>query len=334
MNNNIKKFQNPFEKLSYSELVQKSDSLWKEMSLGNFSNGIPETLDFKKALNKELGERTFNKTYYNSEQNPANNMSKEEMLMSGIHENNESLEWFKSYINSEGFDRIAKNQKEWWEKRHPRGKYFKNLLGYYDGVERLKSDFMQRYPTSISFVLDGEGADSFQDPSNNTSYTFRPINDFDTRVNYTNIKMTFPFWFNHGHEPAHNFNISVNDPGNSQYEALQQNTNTGITGDPVANFHDSEADEKHSDIWGLKYLLYKEGIYDSRGTEDATPEHIKQLREKYPNLRPLLQMDDNKTAWMLNHVADSGEKSQKDIPYAKHGIKLPLYLQHFNYANK
>jgi hypothetical protein len=31
-------------------------------------------------------------------------------------------------------------------------------------------------------------------------------------------------------------------------------------------------DEKHADNWGLKYLLYKEGIYDARSDKDITKE--------------------------------------------------------------
>ena len=49
--------------LTYPELVSTSDSLWREMSSFNFPNGISETLDFKRALNRELGQRTWDKTY-------------------------------------------------------------------------------------------------------------------------------------------------------------------------------------------------------------------------------------------------------------------------------
>lgn len=76
--------------------------------------------------------------------------------------------------------------------------------------------------------------------------------------------------------------------------------------DPKSNLNDDDVDY-------LKKLIY----------ENGNPFHIKFLNNFKGKLKDV-----------FNLVADSGEKSQKDIPYAKHGIKLPLYLQHFNYANK
>jgi hypothetical protein len=57
------------------------------------------------------------------------------------------------------------------------------------------------------------------------------------------------------------------------------------------NNHDEYRDEKMADLWGLRYLLYKENIYDSRSDKDITIEEIQKLRDKYPNLRPFQQMD-------------------------------------------
>ena len=74
---------------------------------------------------------------------------------------------------------------------------------------------------------------------------------------------------------------------------------------------------------GLRFLLYDEGIYDSRGTKDATPGDIQKLREKYPNLRPLEQMDNKKAAWMINHVVqnDNNDLYRRSL---KHG---GIYIQ-------
>ena len=82
----------------------------------------------------------------------------------------------------------------------------------------------------------------------------------------------------------------------AQAEALNQNTNTEAG-------HDSLQNEKHADNWGLKYLLYKEGIYDARDDKDITIEQVKKLRKLYPELRPFKQMTDKEIQFQINHVA-------------------------------
>ena len=121
----------------------------------------------------------------------------------------------------------------------------------------------------------------------------------------------FPLPFTVAHEMLHKYNPTY--PG-LEMDAIEQNQNT------ERNSHDELWFEKHSDIEGLRYLLYKEGIYDSRGKKDATAEDIKKLREKYPELRPLLQMDDEKAAWMINHVADANEEIDMSNIAASGGI--------------
>ena len=92
------------------------------------------------------------------------------------------------------------------------------------------------------------------------------------------------------------FGLAPFKQGSAQAEALEMNTNT-------KKGHDSYEYEKHADNWGLKYLLYKEGIYDARENKDITVDQIKKLRQKYSELRPFKQMTDEQIQFQLNHVA-------------------------------
>ena len=40
-----------------------------------------------------------------------------------ITENRDVVDYFNSYVNSEGYKRIQQNQSNWWKQRHPYGKY-------------------------------------------------------------------------------------------------------------------------------------------------------------------------------------------------------------------
>lgn len=70
-------------------------------------------------------------------------------------------------------------------------------------------------------------------------------------------------------------------------------------------------DEKHADVWGAKYLLYKEGIHDVR-KGPVTVKHIKELRKRYPQFRILKQMNDEKVARMLNLIAQNDKNPYKN----------------------
>ena len=63
----------------------------------------------------------------------------------------------------------------------------------------------------------------------------------------------------------------------------------------------------------MKYLLFKEGIYDVRDNQDITIEQVQQLREKYPELRPLQQMTDEEVVFQINNVASNNSK-MNNIP--------------------
>lgn len=217
------------------------------------------------------------------------------LLKRNIRESAESPkveEYFNSYADSPGFARIRQNQKEWWLKRHP----YKKIYELGAGKAMVSTDWLQRALRG----LDATGTfdyDGYTESSKLMNSVTQPKG-----VIFIGTKETeeFPYIFAVPHEVAHipNGTGFATSYGSAQREALDQNTNT----EPG---HDSEPDEKHSDIEALRYMLYREGIYDSRDDKDATPEDMKKLRELYPNIRPFLQMDDEKAAWMINHVADN-----------------------------
>ncbi len=194
-------------------------------------------------------------------------------------------DYFKSYVNSEGYNRIMQNQASWWEKRHP----YKTMFDFgtrLNGAKYLKYKVNHMDRPKI-FELDAEPTESFLQGGNNNIYIGTNVNPDWPQANVV------------AHELAHAYNKwYVSNPEHAQGKALNQNKNTQLG-------HDSKGSEKHSDVWGLKYLLYKEGIYDSRSKEDVTPEQINKLREKYPKLRQLIQMTNDEAAWMLNHVASN-----------------------------
>lgn len=201
----------------------------------------------------------------------------------------EVADYFKSYANSPGYARIRNNQEQWWKQRHPYKKIYEGTgkaMGYTDSLR----GGIQVSPYGVF--------DLSVTPQISKMRT-RPKAGMITVG--TNEEKDWPYWFVLPHEMAHIANTFGVPYFSAQAEALSRNTNTSPG-------HDSELEEKHSDKEALMFLLYKEGIYDSRGEKDCTPEDIAKLRKKYPDLRPLQQMDDEKAAWMINHVADAGNQ--------------------------
>lgn len=212
--------------------------------------------------------------------------------------NQEVSNYFNSYLNSPGFNRIINNQNKWWESRHPYKKFYSNpdkgTQAWFKAARKV----------------------------NPYLYTVDMYSDQSTTLYNTNVggqrsifigrrNSEFPQQFVIGHEYLHGkapFNNIGNNPlfnpESAQAEALKQNTNT-------KNRHDSQQDEKHADNWGLKYLFYKEGIYDSRSNKDINIKQVKQLRQKYPNLRPFQQMSDEQIMFQINNVATNSIKSPK-----------------------
>lgn len=201
--------------------------------------------------------------------------------------------FFNSYINSSGFKRIINNQKTWWKKRHPYRKWIKNppvarTIGYYKAAERYTPNYYiaKLLPIELSVTKA-----RYDQPN-------RPV------LNYKDILIgqygnEFPFDFTAMHEYSHGkepYGFWGWWSDEVQKEALDQNKNTKLG-------HDSKDEEKLADIQGLKYLLYKEGIYDVRKNKDITIPKIQKLRNKYPKLRPFKQMNNKQLQFQLNHVA-------------------------------
>jgi len=218
------------------------------------------------------------------------NNAKDAYIKYGIRESPEAnniKEYFSSYASSPGYQRIRENQKNWWVQRHPYRKLYVNPEKVLTTTDEIK-DKLSNIKTKV-FDLNLPA---------------------DTGVNYVGNTIllgtmddnVYPYDFVMAHELAHTANWSgLNSTKQSaQGEALDQNTSV------EKNKHDELRSEKHSDKEGLMWLLYKENIYDSRGTKDCTPEDIAKLRKLYPYLRPLQQMTDEEASWMINHVADKG----------------------------
>lgn len=203
--------------------------------------------------------------------------------------NQEANNYFKSYLKSAGIKRILNNQNKWWESRHPYRKWYSNsdkgTKAWLDAAYKVNPQFY-----TADMYIDQSAVDIHPNfPIRILTVGRRKVDDF-------------PYNFVVGHEYAHGktpSSILRNTPfrnESAQAEALNQNTKTE-TG------HDSHQDEKHADNWGLKYLLYKEGIYDARSNKDITIEQVKKLRKLYPNLRPFKQMTDKEIQFQINNVA-------------------------------
>jgi len=207
------------------------------------------------------------------------------------------IDFFNSYGSSEGFNRIRENQKNWWLKRHP----YRKIWQFGPKTALNATNWLQDRMSG----LNNGTANGIYDLDNYTETSVMRSGNGHGAITVGTIESPeYPYLFALPHEIAHITNTAgfATPSGSAQAEALEQNINT-------QEGHDSRPSEKHSDIEALRYMLFKEGIYDSRGNEDATAEDIKKLREKYPKIRPLLQMDDEQAAWMINHVADSNDKT-------------------------
>ena len=223
-----------------------------------------------------------------------------------ITENRDVVDYFNSYVNSEGYKRIQQNQSNWWKQRHPYRKYI-DLGLHKEGANELRNTVNKVDKTKAirAFNLDTYSNLSFFVPNSGNAY----IGNIPTTSRYPNVTYSFEPTYVTGHEVAHRYNGNLETLMGAQREALQYKINTKITGDKdIDERHDNYLDEIHSDVWGLKYLLFKEGIYDSRSNKDITIEEIKKLREKYPNLRPLMQSTDEELVWRLNHIASLDKK--------------------------
>lgn len=216
--------------------------------------------------------------------------------------NNEVNDWFNSYINSPGFQRILNNQSNWWKQRHPYRKFLKNpLVGQVKGYYNVAQKYTPNYYIAKDLPVELSKSVTRYDQPDRFTHNSRDI----VVGAYGN---TFPFNFAEMHEYSHAkepISFEGWPKGGAQKEALDQNKNTKPG-------HDSKDNEKLADIQGLKYLFYKEGIYDVRKNKDITIQQIQKLRKKYPNLRPFKQMNNNQVQFQLNNVAMNDNLNIKD----------------------
>ena len=230
---------------------------------------------------------------------------------------NDILSYYQSYIQSPGMDRVLSNQSEWWNARHP---YRRRLQS--PQTAELGETLLRQVNVPIKmYELNGDLREDIGEYKDGKAYIYRPL--FDNND---------PLFYDSGnrdvyidvatHEVGHHFNDPFDkNLTRGQREALDINTGYQKNG------HDEYYKERMSDTWAMKYLLYKTGIYDSRGTDNVTPEQIGKLREMYPNLRLFQQMpSDESLATMLNLVADAGAE-QYDVleaNLAKSGGKIHI----------
>lgn len=247
---------------------------WKHQNGGTLSQ---KDKDILWSLNEKFGANSSKDKYFNYWK-----------FQKG---NSEVNNFFNSYLKSKGIQRILNNQDKWWESRHPYRKWYSNPdIGT---RERLK----QMQKINPYFYT----ADMYTDMSTATTSLELPEKIITVGRN-EDFDRQFPYNFTIGHEYAHGKNPFKFNLGkifankSAQAEALNQNTNTKPG-------HDSLQAEKYADNWGLKYLLYKENIYDVRSNKDITIDQIKKLRKLYPNLRPFKQMNDKEIQFQLNHIA-------------------------------
>lgn len=226
--------------------------------------------------------------------------------------------YFSSYLNSQGFNRIIDNQNKWWKDRHPYKKWFSSP----DPGNITDKWFTQAKNINPSVYT----MDTYPDLSF-ANYPKRMVFIGRGRSNYLDEK--FPYPFVAGHEYLHGINpiltigygpnrkmagIKHFNYRSAQAQALAQKP-TRIPDKEEWEKHDSKQEERHADVWGLKYLFYKEGIYDSRSNKDITIQQVQKLRKKFPKLRPFQQMTDKQIMFMMNHVAENSDNRELPINY-------------------
>ena len=263
--------------------------------------------------------------YIGTKYDPTRWANKNFLINHNIQENQNAQlvgDYFRSYANSEGAQRILNNQLKWYSSYHPiRDRWYGRII--YGNPENGGKNAINQLS-----ILDNNGVFDLEDDvriskhrsDHNNVATFIGV----YAPNYGEYRYEDDYEYPEGfvlpHELMHRLNDNVLH--GAQSEALNQNRNT------IINSHDEFNDEKYGDLQGLKFLLYDNGIYDSRGNKDATADDIEKLRQLYPYLRPLQQMDNEKAAWMINHVVDNNNIKNDYINKIAYGgpIKPFSYL--------
>ncbi len=123
--------------------------------------------------------------------------------------------------------------------------------------------------------------------------------------------------------------VNKNPKGKMMYDQWQQSGDPGsfsqwLNNISHGNLHDEQPNESYSDLNSLRYLMYKQGIYDTR-KGPMKVEHIKKaMKDPYikkqmsPN-RLLHRFTPEKLAKLNNEVAKNDEEMQLDV--AENGTK-------------
>ena len=95
--------------------------------------------------------------------------------------------------------------------------------------------------------------------------------------------------------------------------------------------HDAMPTESYADLFQLRELLYRLGIYDStKENNKAEQKHLDELRKKdNRKYRIFDNFTDEQVLWMLNNVAQvypQSKTSEQKVYYAKHGLKTRYYI--------
>ena len=228
--NKIRYGQNLNNKL----LNNQSDSL---------QNEIEQSQDIRQKIGSDVAQQTINK-YKGTNQNPIRGHHNwidgdvEKLLVNWhIRESPEVVEYFQSYINSPGFNRILQNQDKWWEKRHPYRKYYTS-----SEINKTKKWYQNRkFP--VVFSLNMHSDISWYKPYQHAAYVGQIPSSYDKKTAEFLYETAIGHELSHGVSPSH---------FNGQKEALDMNQNT------KKNQHDEYRSEKMADLWGIRYLLYKD----------------------------------------------------------------------------
>jgi hypothetical protein len=279
---------------SYQNLLREYREAEDAASKYDFSDSSQEAQDAlnrKYELMRDLSDRTRYR-YAGTQWDPMKYALAYPVLKTGKFVESEdgadAAEFFRSYADSPGFSRIVDNQREWYSGRNPGKEYDESAAASYANLLRgLTGEGI--FDTAL------EETESFSGSAHNYGPVF--LGTTPQSVLSRAKRGELPRAFLLGHELTHTA------PWYSGVNGKVLDTNRGAEW----NLHDELRSEKQADIQGLKYLMYKEGIYDARGDTDATVDDVKELRAKYPELRPFQQMSDEQIADMLNLVADSGE---------------------------
>lgn len=277
----------------YQDLLARRDNAEKAYK----ENPTSENKYLLDKINREVGTDTVDRYGLRGELDESySGVPLSEFIDSGIRISpsaEDIIKYYASFAESPGIERIRRNQLQWG---------LENGWGKGRTLEERKKDIQENWQQDVDFVKNfakhASDQDIFDvDINSGLSYHVGSGN-FGYSIVGTKGTKEFPYEATMAHEIAHQFNPVVWGVG----AGILNTINTGRNG------HDEYEHEKHSDKEMLMYLLAKEGIYDSRGYRNCTPEDIAKLRKKYPSLRPLVQMDDEQAAFIINHIASAGDQ--------------------------